>query len=292
MTRLSNKQELRGHLRITSFLLPWLASQVVLVVKNLPANAGDLRHAGLIPGLGRFPGEGHGNPLQYFCLENPMDRRAWWATVHGVTQSWTQLKQLSTAQHVPRLIFHQALVHPLPKIYDTCMHLSSSPMPPSWLRSPSSLANLVWFASQLIFWLLLLLLCSPYSRQKLNYFFKMCSDLLDASTNTALRTKSKRFQIYQDLHDLTLIFLSTHLLTLLDYPLQFPALSKNWPVPGPWSSPFFLQGSLFPQQFLLLFKVQCHLFRKTFYDCPISSPMCECSLLLMFDALQPHGLAH
>ena len=52
-------------------------SQVVLVVKNPPANAGDIRDAGSIPGLGRFPGEGHGNPLQYSCLENYMDRRAW-----------------------------------------------------------------------------------------------------------------------------------------------------------------------------------------------------------------------
>ena len=56
------------------------ASQVALVVKNLPANAGDV---GLIPGLGRFPGGGHGNPLQYACLENPVDRGAWRATVHG-----------------------------------------------------------------------------------------------------------------------------------------------------------------------------------------------------------------
>ena len=53
------------------------ATQVVLVVKNLTANAGDLRDVGLIPGLGRSPGEGNGNPLQYSCLENPMDRRAW-----------------------------------------------------------------------------------------------------------------------------------------------------------------------------------------------------------------------
>ena len=50
---------------------------------------------GSIPGLGRFPGEWHGNPLQYSCHENPMDRGAWWATVHGVAKSWTQLKQLS-----------------------------------------------------------------------------------------------------------------------------------------------------------------------------------------------------
>ena len=56
------------------------------MVKNLPANAGDV---GLIPGSGRSPGGGNGNLLQYSCLENPMDRGAWWATVHGVTKSWT-----------------------------------------------------------------------------------------------------------------------------------------------------------------------------------------------------------
>ena len=56
------------------------------VAKNLPANAGDTRDAGLIPGLGRSPGEENGNPLQYSCLENPIDRGAWQATVHGVTR--------------------------------------------------------------------------------------------------------------------------------------------------------------------------------------------------------------
>ena len=71
-------------------------SQVVLVIKNLPANAGDLRDAGLTPGLGRSPGGGHGNPLQYSCLENPMDRGAWRATVHGASRIWTWLKRLST----------------------------------------------------------------------------------------------------------------------------------------------------------------------------------------------------
>ena len=50
---------------------------------------------GSIPGLGRSPGGGHGNPFQYYCLENPMDRRAWWATVYRVAKSWTRLKQLS-----------------------------------------------------------------------------------------------------------------------------------------------------------------------------------------------------
>ena len=65
------------------------------MVKNLPANAGDVRDKGLIPGSGRSPGGGHGNPLQYSCLENTMGREAWWSTVHRVTKSWTQLKQLS-----------------------------------------------------------------------------------------------------------------------------------------------------------------------------------------------------
>ena len=63
------------------------------MVKKPPANAGD---KDLIPGWRRSPGEGHGNPLQYFCLENPMDREAWWATVRRVTDNQTQLKRLST----------------------------------------------------------------------------------------------------------------------------------------------------------------------------------------------------
>ena len=67
------------------------ASQVVLVVKNVPTNARYVRDVGLIPGSERSPGEGmgHGTPLQYSCLENPMDRGAWWATVHGVAESDT-----------------------------------------------------------------------------------------------------------------------------------------------------------------------------------------------------------
>ena len=72
------------------------ASQVALVVRNLPANAGDIEDEGLTPGSGRSPGGGHGNPLQYSCQENPMDRGAWWATVYRVAQSRTQLKRLST----------------------------------------------------------------------------------------------------------------------------------------------------------------------------------------------------
>ena len=72
------------------------ASHMALVVKNPPANAGDVRDVGLIPGSRRFPREGHGNPLQYSCLENHTDRRAWRATINCVAQSWTQLKRLCT----------------------------------------------------------------------------------------------------------------------------------------------------------------------------------------------------
>ena len=57
------------------------------MVKNSPANAVDIRDTGSIPGLGRCPGEGHDNPLQYPCLENPMDRGAWWAMVHRVVET-------------------------------------------------------------------------------------------------------------------------------------------------------------------------------------------------------------
>ena len=64
------------------------------MVKNSPADAGDIRNSGLIPGSGRFPGLGHDNPLQYSCLENSKDRGAWQATVHGVTESDTT-EQLS-----------------------------------------------------------------------------------------------------------------------------------------------------------------------------------------------------
>ena len=72
---------------------------MALAVKNPPANAGDIAEAGSISGSEKFPGEGHGNPLQYSCLENLMDRGAWRATVHRVAKCWTQLKGLSTHIH-------------------------------------------------------------------------------------------------------------------------------------------------------------------------------------------------
>ena len=67
-------------------------SQVVLVVKNSPVIEGEMRDVGLIPRLEIFPGKGHGNPLQYSCLENPIDRGAWQVAVHRVTRSQTRLK--------------------------------------------------------------------------------------------------------------------------------------------------------------------------------------------------------
>ena len=70
---------------------------MALVIKNLPANAGDIM-LGSIPELGRSPGGGHGNPLWYSCLENPMDRGAWWAAVHAATKSRMQLNDGAQAR--------------------------------------------------------------------------------------------------------------------------------------------------------------------------------------------------
>ena len=69
---------------------------MMLMIKKPHTSAGDIRNVGSIPSLGEYPGVGHGSPLQYPCLENPMERGAWQATVHGVAKSWTQLKKLST----------------------------------------------------------------------------------------------------------------------------------------------------------------------------------------------------
>ena len=77
---------------LSDFHFHWL---VALVVKNQPASAGDIRELGSIPGAGRSPLEGHSNALQYSCLENSMNRGAWWSTAHRVAKSQTQLKQLS-----------------------------------------------------------------------------------------------------------------------------------------------------------------------------------------------------
>ena len=93
------------------------ASQVALVVKNLPATARDTRNTSSVSGSGRSPAGGHGNPLQYTCLENPTDRGAWWATVHRVAKSQTWLKRLSMHAHI-----HQANT-------EIWIHLSSESEP-------------------------------------------------------------------------------------------------------------------------------------------------------------------
>ena len=99
------------------FLYPKLsnrASQVVLVVKNTPPNTGNLRDADSIPGSGRSPGEGNGNPLQYSCLGNSMGRGALQATVHSVPKSWTWLKRLKHPHaHITKLSNSNRSLYPL-----------------------------------------------------------------------------------------------------------------------------------------------------------------------------------
>ena len=80
-----------------------LDHQVALVIKNPPASAGDIGDTGSIPGSGRSPGEGNGKPLQYSCLENPINRVTWWFIVHGVAKSWTRLKRLGKYAHLDHL---------------------------------------------------------------------------------------------------------------------------------------------------------------------------------------------
>ena len=92
LTKLTDGKDTPWTVDVSSFLLLKHAPQVALVVNNPPANVGDIRDLGLIPGLGRSPEGGRGNPLQYSCLENSMDRGAWRATLHGVAKSWTRLK--------------------------------------------------------------------------------------------------------------------------------------------------------------------------------------------------------
>ena len=116
------------------------ASQVVLVVKNLPANAGDVRDLSSIPGLGRSPGGGHGHPLQYSCLENPMDRGAWLLQFIG---SQDQIR--SVAQSCPTLCDPMnrstpglPVHHQLPEFTQTLVHRVSDAIQPSHpLSSPS-----------------------------------------------------------------------------------------------------------------------------------------------------------
>ena len=91
MVQWKNMNELFGQCYVhrSPALMLYLNFPSGSLIKNLPASAGDTRDEGSIPGSGRSPGVGNGNQLQYSCLENPMNRGAWQATVHGVTKSWT-----------------------------------------------------------------------------------------------------------------------------------------------------------------------------------------------------------
>ena len=118
------------------------ASQVVLVVMNPPANAGDVRDTRSIPGLGRSHGGGHGNPLQYSCLENPMDRGAWRATVHRVTKSQTRLKRTN----IPRTRQPASSFHSLEREVLLFARLAFS-----WGHQ-CSFKNVSWVVSFVLFW--------------------------------------------------------------------------------------------------------------------------------------------
>ena len=93
--------------RLWGFILPCMTQQGLLrwfSSKESACNAGVAGDTGSIPGLGRSPGEGQGNPLQYSCLDNPMDRGAWWATVYKVSKSWTRRKQFSRKTSMTRQV--------------------------------------------------------------------------------------------------------------------------------------------------------------------------------------------
>ena len=126
------------------------ASQVVLVVKNPLANERGIKDMGSIPGSGRSPGGGHGNPLQYSYLENPMDRGAWWVTVHGVTRSQTRLKWLYTHTQArnlcPRahyLLFSHSVMSNASQPHG--LRHTRFPCPPSPGRCSNSCSFSVWW---------------------------------------------------------------------------------------------------------------------------------------------------
>ena len=93
------------------------------MVKNLPANTRDTREACSIPGSGRFPGEGHGNPHQYSCLDNPMDRGAWQAAVCRGAQNQTQLKRLSIGHYSIVYMYHSFFIHSSVNGHLGCYHV-------------------------------------------------------------------------------------------------------------------------------------------------------------------------
>ena len=138
---------------------------MVLMIKNPPANAGDIRDSGSIPGSGRSPGGGHGNPLQYSCLENPVDRGAWWAMVCRATKSRTRLRRLSTYSrsndyYQTELLSLKSPSHPLRTLlrwnHSAKMYVyhSSHSLSPLVFLDGNSLSNIL--SSVACFWTLIL----------------------------------------------------------------------------------------------------------------------------------------
>ena len=118
------------------------ASQVVPMIKNLSANAGDTRDTGSILGSGRSPGVGNGNPLQYSCLENPIDRGAWWVIDHQVAKSWTQLSLYAhTHTHTHTQKAGGMQYHFIISAF-SMLHLVWMTTPASCLSSPALLQHL------------------------------------------------------------------------------------------------------------------------------------------------------
>ena len=109
------------------------ASQVALVIKNPSSNEGAIRDTGSIPGSGRSPGGGHGNPLQYSCLGNLMDRGAWRALVHWVAKSWSWLKQLSYSWEDWVFFCLKSLLKPFPSLTGFFIHFLI-PSNTHWIR--------------------------------------------------------------------------------------------------------------------------------------------------------------
>ena len=118
----------------------------VVLVKNPHANAGDTWDMGLIPGSGRSPGGGHGNPLQYLCLENSMDRGAWWAIVHGASKSWSTLLRIEGQIIEPFSLWQteiSLLKHlPCPPAHDSRYMVLCCP-----LRASAHLTRWPWFTA-------------------------------------------------------------------------------------------------------------------------------------------------
>ena len=152
------------------------ASQLVLVVKNLPANVGDIREASFIPGWGISPEEGHDNLLQYSCLENPLDRRTWWAMVHRITKSQTWLKGLRTYTQLVLWLKHLTNVSPL---LHPCVQISIQTdfSWSSYVSGISSLYVIPFFKHISLLhhvFIAISLECNPNEVRHFIFYFKLC----------------------------------------------------------------------------------------------------------------------